>query len=80
MGKNVGAADKTVRIIIAVLIAAAGYYYNNWWLYLIALLLLITALFGFCPIYKMFGINTCKLKKVEVKIEEPKKEEVKKKE
>lgn len=65
MKVNIGTTDRIIRVIAAVLIAAAGFYYKIWWLYLIACVPFLTALFGFCCLYTLFGINTCKTKKKE---------------
>lgn len=58
---NVGKIDKTTRIILGILIGATGFYFRSWW-GLAAIVLLITAFTGFCPLYKLLGINTCKTK------------------
>lgn len=58
MKSNVGKTDKTVRIILGIIIAALGYYYHTWW-GLVALIPILTAFMGFCPLYKIVGINTC---------------------
>lgn len=61
MKKNVGSIDKIVRIILGIVIAAAGYYYQSWW-GLLAIIPLVTAFVGFCGLYPIFGISTCKKK------------------
>jgi len=62
MIKNVGGIDFYIRIIAAVVIAILGILYQSWW-GLIAIIPLATALVGFCPLWTLFGINTCKVKK-----------------
>ena len=51
MKKNMGAIDKTVRLVVAALIAVL--YFTK----------IITGFLGFfisfCPLYNLFGINTC---------------------
>jgi hypothetical protein len=66
MKKNVGNADKLVRILIA--IAVVILYYTNIIegmlaiiLMAVGIVLLLTVLFNFCPLYKIFGIKTCKV-------------------
>jgi len=59
--KNVGGLDFYIRIIAAVVIAILGVVYQSWW-GLIAIIPLATALVGFCPLWTLFGINTCKVK------------------
>ena len=67
MTKNMGNADRMVRIIVAVLVAAL--YYNGTIegtlgivLLVLAGIFVLTSLVSFCPLYKPFGINTCKAK------------------
>ncbi len=59
MEKNVGKIDKIIRIIAGVLIIGVGIYYKNW-LGLIGLVPLFTAITGWCPLYSVLGVNTCK--------------------
>jgi hypothetical protein len=61
MKQNVGKKDAVARIILAAVIAIAGYYFKTWW-GLLAVVPLLTGMFGFFPLYKLFGINTCKIK------------------
>ncbi|HNT52792.1 MAG TPA: DUF2892 domain-containing protein [Candidatus Syntrophosphaera sp.] len=62
MKKNVGINDKIIRFIIAAVIIALAIIFKSWW-GLLALIPLATALIGFCPLYTLFGISTCKVKK-----------------
>jgi len=69
MKKNLGKTDKIIRIVIA-LVLAALLYFTDYFIgtiaivgLAIAIILLLTSLFDFCPIYRIFGINTCKAKK-----------------
>ncbi len=55
---NVGKTDRTFRLIAAVVIAIAGLYFKSWW-GAVAVLPLFTSFAGFCPLYRLFGINTC---------------------
>lgn len=64
MKRNVGITDKIVRLVLAVLIAAVGFYLKSWW-GLVAIVPLATALISFCPVYKIFGLNTCSAKSVQ---------------
>jgi hypothetical protein len=64
MKNNVGKLDQTLRyigaivlVIIAVIIEAAW----SWFLLIPAVVLAITAAVGWCGLYKLFGINTCKI-------------------
>ena len=59
MKKNMGSADKTIRLILGVVIIALGLYFQSWW-GIVGLVPLITSLVGTCPVYLPFGISTCK--------------------
>jgi len=65
MNKNIGRADKILRIVVGVVLigyAVAGPKlgmdtgYNAWgW---IGVIPLATALINFCPLYRIFGLKT----------------------
>jgi len=63
MKANVGIYDQGVRTLLAIAIAAL-YYFKfiqgtaAQVFLVIAGVLVITSLFGFCPLYKLFHINT----------------------
>ena len=64
---NVGSIDKVIRIIIAVVaiyVAYKGMVASPWTfvLYAVAAIMVLTALAGRCPIFAIFGINSCKIK------------------
>ncbi len=63
MTKNIGAVDKTVRIVLALVFVAAvalGWVTGVWAvvLMILAVVFLVTSFTGFCPIYKVFGGST----------------------
>lgn len=68
MKKNMGTTDKAIRVIIAIGISLL-YYFNiiegtlGYVLMALAIIFLLTSFISFCPLYKPFGINTCKIKK-----------------
>jgi len=62
MNRNTGTTDRIIRIIIGAAICIAGIVYKNWW-GLIGLIPLLTAAAGYCPLYTLFGISTCKNRK-----------------
>ncbi len=62
MKKNVGKLDSIIRIIVALIIFAAGFYFKSWW-GLLGLIPLLTGITGYCALYSLFGIKTCKLDK-----------------
>ena len=68
MKKNMGRADRIIRVIVAAVIAALYYNGNISGTLGIVLLVLagifvLTSLVSFCPLYILFGINTCGAKK-----------------
>ena len=63
MKKNMGMADRVIRILVALIIA--GLYFTNQITGLAAIILLIlaaifilTSFISFCPLYFPFGIST----------------------
>ena len=67
MKKNMGSADRIIRVIIAAII---GFLYYNGTitgtlgivLMILAGIFLLTSLISFCPLYSPFGIKTCSVK------------------
>ncbi len=62
-----GSTDKIVRLILAAIIAALyalGYVSGTLGIVLlvVAVIFAATSFVNFCPIYKIFGVNTCKVK------------------
>lgn len=53
---NVGRFDKIGRLALGIGAIVAGWYFGSF-------VLIFTALFNFCPIYRLLGINTCSIKK-----------------
>ncbi len=67
MKKNVGSVDKVIRFIIAIVavyVAYKGMVASPWdyVLYAVGAIMVLTALSGRCPIFSIFGLNTCKVK------------------
>ena len=64
MKKNMGKTDRLIRVLIA--IAISGLVVGNILTGTLAIVLLvfaglflITSMLSFCPLYTLFGINTC---------------------
>lgn len=58
--KNVGNVDKVARIIFGIILISLVFVgpQTPWgWLGVIPL---VTGLIGFCPLYKVLGLSTCK--------------------
>lgn len=65
MKANMGITDRAIRVFIALLIAV--FYFTNTITGTLGILLLVfagvfvlTSLISFCPLYTLFGFNTCK--------------------
>ena len=65
MKANVGSADKAVRIVIALVLFSLYFILegNLRYIALIGIIPLLTAFMSWCPLYTIFGITTCPLKK-----------------
>ncbi len=67
MKKNVGSTDTIIRVVIAIALAAAAFLMDVNQIVQIGLLVLsaialLTGVVGFCPLYRVLGVRTCKLK------------------
>ncbi|MCP8937622.1 DUF2892 domain-containing protein [Alsobacter sp. SYSU M60028] len=63
MSRNVGNIDRVLRVVVglALIVMAFMGLYTPWtWIGIVPLL---TALVGFCPAYRLLGINTCPIGK-----------------
>ncbi|MDF1776160.1 MAG: DUF2892 domain-containing protein [Rhizobiaceae bacterium] len=67
---NVGSIDRILRMIIGVLLIAAPFVFQaqlqdqtiiSYAIPVVGIVLIATALFQFCPIYRLFGASTCKV-------------------
>ncbi len=64
MKKNEGNLDRIARVVVAVVaaiiaIAAGGALGVVLWI--VAAVMLVTAAVGFCPLYRVLGVNTCRV-------------------
>ena len=64
MTANVGGADKTIRIVLGIALLMAGFFHiatGNWTIaaYVFGTIALLTGVFGFCPAWVIFKVNTC---------------------
>ena len=67
MKKNMGSADRIIRLIIAAIIGILYYTETISGTFGIVLMVLagvfvLTSFISFCPLYAPFGITTCKTK------------------
>jgi hypothetical protein len=67
MKKNMGSADKVIRLLLAALFVIL-FIFNvvggifGYILLVLAVIFVLTSLVSFCPLYAIFGIKTCKTK------------------
>lgn len=66
MKKNMGKTDKLIRLAIVIAIALLNYFEVvtgtlSFVLLGVAVIFLITSFLNFCPLYTIFGINTCSI-------------------
>lgn len=62
MVHNTGGIDRAVRLVLGImLLGLYGALEAPWrYLTLLGLVLIATALTGFCPLYRLLGISTCR--------------------
>lgn len=67
MKKNMGNADRIIRLLVAALLAIL--FFTNVVSGLLGIILLVvagvfvlTSFVSFCPLYAIFGMSTCKVK------------------
>ena len=63
-----GSTDKIVRVLLAVVVALLVYFEVvqgtlAYVLMAVSAIFVLTSLVSFCPLYGIFGLNTCKTKK-----------------
>ena len=64
MKKNMGGTDRTIRIILAVVVGVLVWLgviggILAYVLLALAAIFIITSFINFCPLYTLFGINSC---------------------
>ncbi len=63
MTMNEGVVDRALRIVVGLAILSLAFIGPQTpWAYL-GLVPLLTGVFGFCPVYALLGIRTCRLHK-----------------
>ncbi|HMS96319.1 MAG: DUF2892 domain-containing protein [Tabrizicola sp.] len=67
MTRNEGNADRVLRALLGVLALLGAFafgWFSGWMVWAAAavgVIMLVTAAIGFCPLYRLVGINTCKI-------------------
>ncbi|MEW6336696.1 MAG: YgaP family membrane protein [Acidobacteriota bacterium] len=62
MQRNVGGADRMLRLALGAAIIGVGVYYRNWW-GAVGIVPILTAAIGWCPAYLPFGVSSCRVKR-----------------
>jgi hypothetical protein len=62
MKVNVGSVDKIIRLVLALALFSLFFVLpgDQKWFGLVGFVPLLTGLVNWCPLYMMFGMNTCK--------------------
>ncbi len=69
MTANLGTVDRLARLVVGlVLLLTPTFFASDIWTnpyvlfgaYAVGVILVATALFRFCPLYRLFGLRTCK--------------------
>lgn len=65
MKVNVGSADQKIRLLVGIVLMSFLFLLegNVKYIGLIGLIPIVTVFLKFCPIYVLFGVDTCNLKK-----------------
>lgn len=65
-GKNVGTIDRVLRVVVGIALLVAFFAMpeaSYRWVFLIGVVPLLTAALGSCPLYSLFGVSTCPMKR-----------------
>lgn len=60
---NEGTADRTLRVLLGIVLLSLTFVGPRTPWGLIGLVPLLTGLLGICPLYSVFGISTCPMRK-----------------
>jgi Protein of unknown function (DUF2892) len=65
MAKNVGSIDRVLRIVLALALLAFTFFSGHAyaWVGYLGVVPLATAAMSSCPLYSIFGVSTCPLKR-----------------
>ena len=67
MTRNLGQTERAIRVALGIVLVSVGYMADlsqgaALAAYAVGVIALGTAALGFCPAWKLFGINTCQAK------------------
>lgn len=60
MQYNMSLADIVIRYVLMMALVITGGLMGNLWIMILGLPFFLAAILGYCPIYGILGINTCK--------------------
>lgn len=67
MKRNESNQDRGIRAVVGIIALLSGLFavggFLRALLIIVGLVLVITAAVGFCPLYRLLGINTCKVRR-----------------
>ena len=58
MTHNEGIADRAIRVVLGLGLLSLVFIGPHTWFGLVGLVPLVTGLVGFCPLYRVLGLNT----------------------
>ncbi len=67
MARNVGTVDRALRAGIGILALLGAFvlgWFSGWMVWaaaVVGVIMLLTAAVGFCPLYRLVGVNTCRI-------------------
>lgn len=67
MSRNVGNVDRALRALVGILALAGAFvlgWFSGWMVWaaaVVGVIMLGTAAVGFCPLYRLIGLSTCRI-------------------
>jgi membrane protein YdbS with pleckstrin-like domain len=64
---NVGTVDRALRALVGVVALLGAFvfgWFSGWMVWaaaIVGVIMLVTAAMGMCPIYRLVGMNTCRI-------------------
>lgn len=66
MKANVGKMDRFARVVVSIPLVVYGLMEGSMLSLIVGLIILATGVFGFCGLYTLFKVDTCKKKTLKV--------------
>lgn len=60
--KNAGTIDRSIRVVLGLILLSLVFIGPQTLWGWVGLVPLVTGLVGFCPLYRLIGLNTCPIK------------------